>query len=114
MSVTPDDPDQPPLDPRVVGQRIKHERQQRGLTLAQLAAAAGSSAPHLSQVENGHREPTLRLLGALATGLGVPVEQLLRPEPPSQRAALELALERAQADPVYAALNLPPLRAGAR
>ena len=114
MSVTTEDPDQPRLDPRVVGQRIKHERQQRGLTLAQLAEAAGSSAPHLSQVENGHRAPTLRLLGALAAGLGVPVEQLLRPEPPSQRAALELALERAQADPAYAALNLPPLRAGPR
>jgi len=114
MSVTSDDPDQPSLDPRVVGQRIKHERQERGLTLAQLAEPAGTSAPHLSQVENGHRQPTLRLLGALATGLGVPVEQLLRPEPPSQRAALELALERAQADPVYAALNLPRLRASAR
>jgi len=94
MSVT-SEPDRPPLDARVVGQRIKHERQERGLTLAQLAEAAGSSAPHLSQVENGRREPTLRLLGALASGLGVPVEQLLRPEPPSQRAALELALERA-------------------
>jgi transcriptional regulator with XRE-family HTH domain len=113
MSAT-SEPDRPPLDARVVGQRIKHERQERGLTLAQLAEAAGSSAPHLSQVENGHREPTLRLLGALASGLGVPVEQLLRPEPPSQRAALELALERAQADPLYAALTLPPLRATAR
>ena len=30
MSVTPDDPDLPALDPRVVGQRIKHERQERG------------------------------------------------------------------------------------
>ena len=80
MSVT-SEPDRPALDARVVGQRIKHERQERGLTLAQLAEAAGSSAPHLSQVENGRREPTLRLLGALASGLGVPVEQLLRPDP---------------------------------
>ena len=80
MSVTPEEP----VDPRVVGQRIKNERQERGLTLAQLAQAAGSSAPHLSQVENGRREPTLRLLGGLATALGVPVEQLLRPEPPTR------------------------------
>src|SRR3954468_14426372 len=108
MSVT-SEPDRPPLHARVVGQRIKHERQERGLTLAQLAEAAGSSAPHLSQVENGHREPTLRLLGGVARALGAPVEQLLRPEPPSQRAALELALERAQTDPLYASLNLPPL-----
>ena len=113
MSVTPE-PAPPAVDPRIVGQRIKHERQERGLTLAQLGEAAGSSAPHLSQIENGHREPTLRLLGGVARALGVPVEQLLRPEPPSQRAALELALERAPTDPLYASLNLPPLRAGAR
>jgi transcriptional regulator with XRE-family HTH domain len=112
MSVTPEDG--PELDPRVVGQRIRHERQARSLTLAQVAEAAGSSPSHLSQVENGHREPALRLLGGIARALGVPVEQLLRPEPPSQRAALELALERAQADPLYAALHLPPLRATAR
>jgi XRE family transcriptional regulator, fatty acid utilization regulator len=111
MSVTPADD---PVDPRVVGQRIRHERQARNWTLARLAEAVGSSPPHLSQVENGHREPTLRLLGALARALAVPVEHLLRPEPPSHRAALELALERAQADPLYAGLALPPLRIGAR
>src|SRR5215207_10282738 len=104
MSVTPGPADRHEPDSRVVGQRIKHERQARSLTLAQIAEAVGSSPSHLSQVENGHREPTLRLLGGVARTLGVPVDHLLRPEPPSQRAALELALERAQADPLYQSL----------
>ena len=114
MSVTSQGSDRPEPDPRIVGQRIKHERQARTLTLTQVADAVGSSPSHLSQVENGHREPTLRLLGGIARVLGVPVDHLLRPEPPSQRAALELALERAQADPLYQSLTLPPLRANAR
>ena len=66
MSVTPPEPE---LDPRVVGQHIKHERQARSRTLAQVAEAVGSSPSHLSQVENGHREPTLRELATHQSGL---------------------------------------------
>jgi XRE family transcriptional regulator, fatty acid utilization regulator len=102
------------VDVRVVGAHIRHERRARELTLSELAAAVGSSPSHLSQIENGRREPTLRLLSALATALGVPTEQLLRPEPPSGRAALELAVERVQNEPLYRALGLPQLRPSPR
>ena len=101
-------------DVRVIGPRIRHERRARRMTLAELGDPAASSPSHLSQIENGHREPTLRLLGALAGALDVPLDELLRPEPPSHRAALELALAEPQREPLYAALDLPPLRTGAR
>ena len=50
----------------------------------------------------------------LATALGVPVGELLKKQPPSRRAQLEIALEQAQRDPSYRALGLPQLRVGTR
>jgi len=68
----------------------------------------------LSLLENGRREPKLSLIEALAGALGVPARELLRKQPPSRRAQLEIALAEAQRDPSYAELGLPPLRVGAR
>src|SRR5436305_9862921 len=65
-------------------------------------------------VENGRREPKLSLLQGLAAALDTPVEDLLRPEAPSRRASLEIALERAQRDSTFATLGLPTLRPSPR
>ncbi|SDQ63879.1 helix-turn-helix domain-containing protein [Quadrisphaera sp. DSM 44207] len=93
-----------------LGRRIRHFRLQRGLTLEQLGAAVGATASQLSLVENGHREPRLALLTALAQHLSVAVADLLAAEPPSRRAALEIALDAAQRSPLYAGLGLPAVR----
>ncbi|HTY70856.1 MAG TPA: helix-turn-helix domain-containing protein [Actinomycetes bacterium] len=97
-----------------LGRRVRHLRRARGLTLEQLAAEVQSSPSQLSLLENGRREPRLSLLQNLAAALGVSPAELLGPEPPSRRAALEIALERAQRGPAYAALGLPAVRPGAR
>ena len=102
------------LDIVTLGQRVRHLRRARGMTLAQLAAAAGSASSALSMIENGRREPRLSLLQAIAGALEFPVEDLLRPEPPSRRASLEIALERAQRESSYASLGLPALRPSPR
>ncbi|HWB65254.1 MAG TPA: helix-turn-helix domain-containing protein [Mycobacteriales bacterium] len=102
------------LDTVTLGRRLRHLRRSRGLTLAQLAAAVGSASSALSMIENGRREPRLSLLQQLADALDVPVDELLRPEPPSRRASLEIALEHAQRQPSYAAIGLPPLRPSPR
>jgi hypothetical protein len=68
----------------------------------------------LSLIENGRREPKLSLIESLASALSVPAAELLRHEPPSRRAQLEIALEEAQRDPGYSALDLPHLRVGPR
>jgi predicted transcriptional regulator/transcriptional regulator with XRE-family HTH domain len=102
------------LDIVTLGQRVRHLRRARGLTLAQLAAAAGSASSALSMIENGRREPRLSLLQAIAVALDVPVEDLLRSEPPSRRASLEISLERAQRESSYASLGLPALRPSPR
>jgi XRE family transcriptional regulator, fatty acid utilization regulator len=93
-----------------IGRRIRAYRIKSGLTLDGLAAAAGTSASQLSLIENGHREPRLTVLTAIATSLGVQVADLLAADPPSRRDALEIALDAAQRSPLYSALKLPAVR----
>jgi len=102
------------LDLGVFGQRLRHTRRARGLTLAELGERVGRAPSVLSLIENGRREPKLSLIEALAAALSVPTAELLRRQPPSRRAQLEIALEEAQQDPVYRDLGLPHLRVGAR
>ena len=102
------------LDLALFGQRLRHVRRARGLTLAELGARVGRAPSVLSLLENGRREPRLSLIEALAGALSVPAAELLRNEPPSRRAQLEIALEEAQRDPDSADLGLPYLRVGAR
>ena len=99
-----------PTSSRTLGLRIRHFRSRAALTLDELASSAGCSASQLSLIENGKREPRLSLLQAIASSLQVPLSELLSPEPPSRRAALELALENAQHSPAYAATGLPAVR----
>src|ERR1700677_4115695 len=102
------------LDLATFGQRLKHVRRTRGLTLAELGEKVGRAPSVLSLIENGRREPRLSLVERLAPALSVPVQELLKKQPPNRRAQLEIALDQAQKDPSYRALGLPPLRAGAR
>jgi transcriptional regulator with XRE-family HTH domain/predicted transcriptional regulator len=102
------------LDLAMFGQRLRHARRARGLTLADLGARVGRTPSVLSLIENGRREPRLSLVEQIANALDVPVAELLKKQPPSRRAQLEVALEHAQRDPSYRALGLPELRVGTR
>src|SRR5690606_17492972 len=84
----------------------------RGMTLDELGTAVGRAPSQISVLENGHREVRLSLLQQIAGALGVPVAELLRPEPPTRRAALEIELERAQRGPLFAALGIAPVKVG--
>lgn len=105
---------EPAIDLPMFGHRLRHLRRSRGLTLGELAAKVARPASQLSLLENGKREPRLSLLQALAAALEVPVPELLEPQAPNRRAELEMAVERAQLDPVYAELGLPHFKPGAR
>ena len=105
---------EPNPDLLTFGRRLRHLRRARGLTLAELGARVGRAPSALSMLENGRREPRLSLLKALAEALSVSSEELLRKEPPTRRAQLEIAVEEAQRDPVYRELGLPYLKPGAR
>jgi transcriptional regulator with XRE-family HTH domain len=62
---------------RLVGERLRAARRERGLSLGALAEAAGIGKGSLSEIENGARNPTLSTLYALAGTLGVPLATLL-------------------------------------
>ena len=102
------------IDPMVFGQRVRHYRKQRKLTLDDLGSLVGRPAPYLSMLENGKREPKLGLINGLATALGVHAGDLLVAEPPSRRAHLEVTMERIQQDSAYRDLGLPYLKASAK
>lgn len=62
---------------RLVGERLRAARRERGVSVGALAEAAGIGKGSLSEVENGVRNPTLSTLYALAGALGLPLSTLL-------------------------------------
>src|SRR5271165_7377187 len=67
-----------PLDPAVIGARVKALREASSMSLRDLAARSGVSAPMLSQVERGETSPTLTVAARIAAGLELRLSQLLR------------------------------------
>jgi transcriptional regulator with XRE-family HTH domain len=61
-----------------VGPRIKALREAMDLSLRDLSARSGVSAPMLSQVERGETSPTLAVAERIAAGLDLSLSQLLR------------------------------------
>ncbi|MFI9624188.1 helix-turn-helix domain-containing protein [Streptomyces sp. NPDC052042] len=61
----------------VVARNLRVLREQRGLSLAELARQAGLSKQNLSKVEQGTGNPTVETLFAVAVALGVPVTRLV-------------------------------------
>lgn len=69
----------PPALLRVLlGARLRRARQAQTRTLRDVAAVAGVSIGHLSQVERGLAEASSEVLAALCRALGVPLHVLLR------------------------------------
>jgi XRE family transcriptional regulator, regulator of sulfur utilization len=66
------------VDPTVIGARVRALREASDLSLRDLAARSGVSAPMLSQVERGETSPTLVLAAKIAAGLELRLSQLLR------------------------------------
>ncbi len=71
--------------PLTLGEIIRRQRELAEVPMRQLAAMTGISNPYLSQIENGLREPSNRVLTALAEALQVSVDDL--------RAATESSLD---------------------
>jgi transcriptional regulator with XRE-family HTH domain len=59
------------------GRRIRQARAGQGLSLEQLARLTGISAPALSLIETGKRDPRLTTLKRIADALRVPLTALI-------------------------------------
>jgi transcriptional regulator with XRE-family HTH domain len=84
--------------PPSIGEAIRKQREQHKVSMRQFADMAGISNPYLSQIERGLREPSERVLEAIAESLetsadalyeeaGIPVEH--GAETAAARAAIE-------------------------
>ena len=62
----------------MLGARVKALREASGLSLRDLAARSGVSAPMLSQVERGETSPTITVAARIAAGVELLLSQLLR------------------------------------
>lgn len=65
-----------------IGARVKHERQNKGWTLDQLADSAGVSRRMLVNVEQGAANPSVGILLRLSDALGVGLPALVEPPQP--------------------------------
>ena len=69
--------------PSAAGTRLRLARQARGLSQQQLAGMAAVTRQAVSAVESGHSDPSLRVALALASALGLTVEDLFGPGDPA-------------------------------
>ena len=62
--------------PESLGEFIRRQREMHELSMRQVADMAGISNPYLSQIERGLREPSERVMDAIARTLELSAEQL--------------------------------------
>lgn len=98
-----------------IASNLRAERRRAGVSLSELARAAGVSKSTLSQLEAGAGNPSVETLWAVASALGIPFARLVETRTtPVQviRAADRASIPSTQAD--YAAALLAPGRSHER
>ena len=88
-----------------VGREIRHWRQQRALTLAQVGERSGLNIGYLSQIENGKALPSLEALAQIAAALVMSAD--VAPVAAATSAAFS-ALREANVTVLPARANDPP------
>jgi transcriptional regulator with XRE-family HTH domain len=93
---------------------VREQRERAGLSLSELAAAAGVAKSTLSQLEAGNANPSIETLWAIAKALGVPFGRLIEPPAPDVRVVRDGEGVRVQsaASPYEAELLLSASRRG--
>jgi transcriptional regulator with XRE-family HTH domain len=71
----------PDEDESSFGEYIRRQRELQEMTMRQLADMVGISNPYLSQIERGLREPSEKVLEAIADNLEMSAETLKRHKP---------------------------------
>ncbi len=60
-----------------IGDTLRAERNEKGLTLKQVAEEAHVSVSYLAEIERGEKDPSSRVLESIAGGLEVELSELL-------------------------------------
>ncbi|AMT69938.1 helix-turn-helix domain-containing protein [Mycobacteroides immunogenum] len=75
------------MDAKDIGRRLRELRNERGLSLSELARRAGVGKGSISEIESGARNPTVETLYALCEPLDVPLTALVGEHPGTHSAA---------------------------
>lgn len=79
-----------------VGQRLRNLREERNISMRELARRSGLSANALSMIERGLTSPSVSTLDRIATALGVPITAFFRQEPERRPVVFVKANERSR------------------
>ena len=60
-----------------IGETLRAERTERGLTLKQVAVGAHVSVSYLAEIERGEKDPSSKVLENIARSLDIEVSELL-------------------------------------
>jgi transcriptional regulator with XRE-family HTH domain len=63
---------------RLLGDVLRSERMQRGMTLRDVSAAARVSLGYISEIERGQKEASSELLASLCAAMDLPLSDVLR------------------------------------
>jgi transcriptional regulator with XRE-family HTH domain len=63
---------------RLLGEVLRDQRMQRGLTLREVSAEARVSLGYISEIERGQKEASSELLASLCHALDLPLSDVLR------------------------------------
>ena len=89
---------------RLLGDVLRSERMQRGMTLREVSAEARVSLGYISEIERGQKEASSELLASLCMAMDLPLSDVLREV--SDAVAIEereLGLHSVDATPITAA-----------
>lgn len=72
--------------PKVIGERIRNFRKERGLSQEELAEIANLHTTYIGQLERGEKNATLESIAKVANALEISLEDLFRSIPPNSGA----------------------------
>jgi len=84
---------------KALGDRIRERRDEKDLSLRELAKRVACSPPFLSDIEHGRRFPSEQVLADIARVLGLGIDELRELDPRTPVEGLKRMTER---DPTYA------------
>src|SRR5215204_1245149 len=98
---------------RYIGEQVRRMRQDRDLTLRELAERSKLSINGVHLIETGQREPSSTSVAKLARGLGVEPGALFMPTPPKAPppTTMEELLTRAHVENNYLAMSQEEIKA---
>lgn len=97
---------------QVTGERIRHKRQQQGISLRSLAKRVNVSAGTMSAIENGHTSVTVERMWDIAAALNVNVSALVSSAFPATESSAAPASDVAEWRD-FAPLDVDPVLTGA-